>query len=98
MHINKLVKQAAPKVVVIKRWAYRALPQVKPDVLSLLYKLLVRSSLEYASVVWDNCSAEDAHSLEKIQLSVARAALPLCRKQDLLKVLNWPTLPWRRRR
>ena len=40
---------------------------------------------------------EDAHSLEKIHLSIARAALPHCRKQDLLKSLDWPTLAWRRR-
>ena len=96
MHISKLIQKVAPKVVVLKRLAYRA--QLSPAVLGILYKTLVRSCLEYASVAWDDCSVEDSHKLERIQLSLARAALPGCKKEDLLCTLDWPTLSWRRRR
>ena len=96
VHISKLVKLVSPKIVVLKCLAYRA--QLSPAVLSLLYKTLARSRLEFASVVWDDCSAEDARTLKKTQLSLARAVLPDSKKQELLATLDWSTLPWRRQR
>ena len=97
VHISTLVKfVAAPKVIVLKRLAYR--PQLSPAVLSLPYKTLLRSRLDYASVVWDNCFTEDVRTLEKTQLSLAHAVMPDCKKQELLANLDRPTLAWRRRR
>ena len=40
--------------------------------LSKLYIACIRPTLEYASIVWDGCSAHDIVKLEKVQLSVAR--------------------------
>ena len=56
--------------------------------------------------MWDDCSSHDSHSLERIQLSLARSALSLhsyssaltLPKMSLLRTLGWPTLAWRRRR
>ena len=41
-----------------------------------LYTALLGPCLEYSSV-WDSCSARDAHSLKKVQLSLARSAAAL---------------------
>ena len=32
----------------------------------------MRSTFEYASIVWDGCSAHDIERLEKVQLSASR--------------------------
>ena len=96
MHVSKLVKLVAPKTVELKRQTNRV--QISPAVLSLLYKTLVHSRLEFASVVSDDCSTADARTLQSTQLSLACAVLPNCKKQKLLATLDWPTLAWRRRR
>ena len=55
-----------------------------------------------AAPPWDSCSKHDAMSLERVQLSVARAILPTsrrsCHNTDVLRKIGWPTLAWRRRR
>ena len=38
----------------------------------VLSKALVRSSLEYADVVWDGCSESDSNLLESLQIEGAR--------------------------
>ena len=68
-----------------------------------LFKTLLLPSLEYAAAVWDSCSKAESESLEKLQLSVARAVLSnsqkyIMKNKDLLQRLHWPTLSWRRRR
>ena len=40
--------------------------------LSKLYLVSIRPTLEYASIVWDGCSAHDIEKREKVQLSAAR--------------------------
>ena len=63
-----------------------------------------RPCLEYSSV-WNSCSAHGAHSLEKVQLLLARSAAALhlpgsalsLSKSSLLQILNQLTLAWRRR-
>ena len=104
-HIDQLLKQVSWKLSLMKRLAFRG--NLTLPVFSLMYKSLVRPCLEYASTVWDNCTTADAHSLERVQVSLARAictkrfgsqyaySLP---KNQLLSILSWPTLSWRRRR
>ena len=100
-HVQSLVRKVGWKVNLLKRLAFRA--RLSIPVFSLLYKCLVRSCLEYASPVWNGCSTADSHSLERFQLSLARATFGSSfasnlSKSQVLSHLGWPTLSWRRRR
>ena len=98
-HVQYLVRKVASKVVLLKRMAYNLhLPSYAVE---RCYLSMVRPILEYASPVWNSCSKSDGLRLEKLQLSVARAALGI-RRHDLsdsavLSRIGWPTLAWRRR-
>ena len=87
------------RVFILKRRANRA---GSLDLVSIMYKGLVRPILEYAAVVWDACPKSDVIALERLQLSVAETILRLSRRStsniDVLHAIGWPTLAWRRRR
>ena len=69
-HIASLGRQVGWKVLLLKHLAFRA--NIPLSVLSLSrYKTLVRPCMEYASSVWDNCSAADSATLERLQLSLS---------------------------
>ena len=104
-HIASLGRQVGWKVSLLKRLAFRA--NMPLYVLSLLYKTLVRPCMEYTSSVWDNCSAADSDTLERLQLSLSSVFLSVhfgssyvsqLSKSQRLHLLCWPTSPWRRRR
>ena len=40
--------------------------------LETIYESFIRSKLEYACIVWDDCSEQDHIALEKCQLRAAR--------------------------
>ena len=44
------------------------------DSLSRIYISFIRPALEYADIVWDNCSQYEINSIENIQLEAARIA------------------------
>lgn len=104
-HVHNVIRKAGWKVALLKRLAFRC--RIPIPVFSLLFKTLVRPCLEYASCSWDNCTKSDIYSLERLQLSLAKAILSahlgsFCvsqfSKSQLLSFLGWPTLSWRRRR
>ena len=72
-HVSGILKMAAPKAAALKKLGNRA--RVSVDTMSLLYKTILRPRLEYASIAWDNCSAADSCTLERLQLSIARAVM-----------------------
>ena len=65
--------------------------------LSKLFIAFIRPTLEYASIVWDGCSARDIVKLEKVQLSVARivTGLPILTSRESINT-GWQTLQNRR--
>ena len=57
--------------------------------------MVVRSSLEYADVVWDGCSESDSNLLESLQKEGARVvtgALKGTNRVSLLNDLSWVEL------
>ena len=98
-HITRLIHRIQFKVFTLKHLARRLGSE---SLVTRLFLSLVRPSLEYAVPAWDSCSKHDAMSLERVQLSVARAILHIsrrsCHNTDVLRKIGWPTLAWRRRR
>lgn len=103
-HVQNVVRSVGWKVSILKRLAYGS--RISTPVFTMLYKTLVRPCLEYAGCVWDGCSSHDASMLERLQLSLARAILSThlgtayvstLPKRQILLLLGWPTLAWRRR-
>ena len=67
--------------------------------LDILYKLLVRSCLEHADVVWNGCSETDGDLLEQLQYEAARLVIGAIKgtcRESLLNDLAWVKLKERR--
>ena len=64
----KIYQKASKKLNLLKPLKYN----LSRYTLEVLFKSLVRSSLEYANVVWDGCSESDNNLLESLQIEGAR--------------------------
>ena len=65
-----------------------------------IYFTFIRPILEYADIVWDNCTQHQANDLEKIQLEAGRivtGATKLVSTQKLYSELGWNKFSERRR-
>ena len=72
-----------------------------PDRKSLetIYKSFIRPLLEYADVIWDNCTQQNKNELELMQLAAARistGATKLVSFANLYIETGWETLDARR--
>ena len=67
-HIAYIVERAWKRIGSLRRNKFML------DRLSLskLYTTYIRSLLEYANIIWDNCSFENKRNLECIQIKVAQ--------------------------
>ena len=66
-----------------------------------MYITFIRPLLEYADIVWDNCSIELKNGIEAVQHEAARivtGATKLCSIDRPMTDLNWDTLAERRRK
>ena len=69
-------------------------------ILEVLFKSLVRSSLEYADVVCDGCSESDSNLLENLQIEGARVVTGAVKGTNMVSLLNklsWVELSVRRK-
>ena len=69
--------------------------------LETVYLTFIRPILEYADVVWDNCTQYEKHELDKIQNEAARivtGATKLVSIRALYEEVKWDTLEERRRK
>ena len=90
-HIPKIHQKASKKLNLLKPLKYN----LSRYTLEVLFKTLVRSSLEYADVVWNGCSESDSNLLENLQIEgvrVATGALKATNKVSLLNDLSWVEL------
>ena len=96
-HIGNIVAKAHQKLGFIRR-NLRGSPQ---DCKRLAYIALVRSGLEYASIIWDPTLQKDTEALERVQRKAARWVTSTYETRasvsKLLKDLQWETLETRRR-
>ena len=69
--------------------------------LETVYIAFIRPILEYANVVWDNCTQQEKHDLENIQLEAARIATGTTKLVSVQKIydeIGWETLDVGRRK
>ena len=65
-----------------------------------MYFTFIRPILEYADVVWDNCTQQQMNDLEKIQIEAGRivsGATKIVALDRLYQELGWLKLPERRK-
>jgi hypothetical protein len=73
--------------------------KISREVLVKLYKALIRPTLEYADVLWDNCSQSESDLIESIQYESARVVTGAMRgtsRSKLLDELAWENMKTRR--
>ena len=94
-HVNSLVQSVSRIGDVMQKLKYR----LDRETLQTIYFSLVRPKLEYACVVWDDCSAEQKNLLENTQLLFARIVTGAKRGTShelLYHESSWATLADRR--
>ena len=67
--------------------------------LGIIYTTVIRPTLEYADVIWDNCCDYEKQELEKIQIEAARiasGATKFISIQNLYNKIGWETLEKRK--
>ena len=95
-HTSNLISSASKILGSMKALKFK----LKRDTLNQIYFSYLRPILEYASVVWDNCTIFEKESLEKIQYEAARVVTGLTRSvsiDNLLRETGWTSLSDRRK-
>ena len=96
-HLNSIKTKAWHRKNVMRKLKF----QLSRKSLQIIYFSFIRPLLEYADVVWDNCTQYEANELEKIQHEAARiasGATKLVSIEKLLKEVGWDTLSCRRKK
>ena len=95
-HVDGICASANRKLGVIKR----TFSTMDKTGFMLLYKSIVRPSLEYCSTVWHPYLKKDITKIEKVQRRATRQVKSLqhLSYEDRLKYLNLPSLNYRRHR
>ena len=94
-HISSITQKAWKRIDTLRSLKY------KIDRLSLqkLYFSYIRPILEYADVIWDNCTKSDKLLLDKLQneaMRIVSGATKSASISDLYKELGWESLAERR--
>ena len=75
----------------------RTLISRKPETILKAFKTLIRPNLEYASSVWNPVAIKQIQAIERIQHKITRLILgKTIPYETRLRILNLPTLKWRR--
>ena len=94
-HINLITSKAWQKIYVMRKLKF----MLDRDSLNKIYISLVRPTLEYANIIWDNSTQYETNSIEIIQIEAARivtGATRLVSLDMLSKETSWGSLRDRR--
>ena len=78
-HIENILLSASKIIEIIRKLKY----SFNRIALNQIYILYIRPIYEYSSIVWDNCTAEQASPLEKMQNEAARVVTGFTRSVSL---------------
>ena len=96
-HINFLIAKCRPLIACLKSFKYRLCRRS----LEIMYKSFILPILDYADVVWDNCTQYQSDALEDLQLEAIRTITGAIRgtsHDKLYKESGFTTLKERRKR
>ena len=94
-HISSIVSGVSRMLDVL----YKLAKDTDRESLETIYKTFIRSKLEYACIIWDDCTEQDANLLENCQLKAARIVTGAKRgtsHQLLYNEVGWTSLKSRR--
>ena len=94
-HINYIKNKAWQRINIMRKLKHN----LDRKSLEIIYTSFIRPILEYADVIWDNCSQYEKQELEKIQHEAARiatGATKLVSIIELYKEIGWESLENRR--
>ena len=94
-HIDYIKEKAWTRINIMRRLKY----DLYKKSLETIYKSFIRPLLEYADVIWDNCTQQNKNELELIQLEAARISTgttKLVSVANLYIETGWETLDARR--
>ena len=94
-YISSIVEKAYKKLRLLKKLKFK----IGRKHLSKLYIVFIRPNVEYASIVWDGCSAHDLEILGKVQLSAVSIVTGLslfASRESLYTETGWHTFQNRR--
>ena len=95
-HIENILASASKVIGVMRKLKYT----FSRIALNQIYLSYARPILEYSSVVWDNCTLDQANSLEKLQNEATRIVTGLTRsvsQERHYTECGWDSLALRRR-
>lgn len=95
-HISIIIQKAWKRIGIMRNLKYL----LNRSCLEKMYTTFVRPIVEYADIVWDNCSNMLKNEIESIQNEAARivtGATKLCNIHKILTDLKWETLATRRK-
>ena len=95
-HISNITSSASKVLGTMKMLKFK----LKRTTLNQIYISYLRPILEYASIIWDNCTTYEKELLEKLQYDAARAVTGLTRSvsiNNLINEIGWVSLSDRRK-
>ena len=95
-HIEYIKEKAWARINVMRKFKYT----LDRKSLETIYITFIRPILEYADIIWDNCTQQEKNDLEKIQLEAARiatGATKLVSIENLYDETGWEKLETRRK-
>ena len=94
-HIEEISSKARKRVNILRKLKY----QLDRNTLQISYFSFIRPILEYADIVWDNCTQYEKNELEKIQIEAAMIVTGTtrsCSNEKILEEAGWDSLETRR--